>query len=399
MERRLVLRRTRQNRNSLAFLAAGLAQAGALEGWRLSFADSDDELRPEDEAVGFSFMTMDLPAIARELPRARRRAPRALFLAGGPHASADPEGTLALGFDVVFVGEGERSLGGWLLDWDRRRAGETEVVQPQRHDLDGSLHVDPGRGLFPFAEISRGCPHACAFCQVPVLFGRRMRHRPAPVVARGIAAAARAGYRRFRFLTPDAFTYRSQGQRVADSLCDLVDRCRKAGASEVMLGTFPSEVRPDRVSHELLSVLDERCTNRSLVLGAQSGSDRVLSLMNRGHGVEENRQAVAWTREHGLLPHVDLLFGFPGETAEERDETLRFARWCLERCGARLHAHVFLPLPGTPVWPLPPEPLEASLVEELARLQRAGVLDGDWSRQACQGRDILRYREQGLIRA
>lgn len=397
MERRLVLRRTRQNKNSLSFLIAGLAQTGGLVGWRVAFADSQEELAPEDDVVGWSFTTMELVAVQRELARARKRAPRSCFVAGGPHASADPAGTLRLGFDFVFVGEAEISLAWFLCDFDRQRAARQAVIEPGRLSLDEVLHVDAARELFPFAEISRGCPHACAFCQVPVLFGRRMRHRSATVVARGIAAAARAGYRRFRFLTPDAFTYRSQGQGVAESLRELVERCRGAGASEVMLGTFPSEVRPDRVSHELLEVLDERCTNRSLVLGAQSGSDRVLALMNRGHGVEENRRAVAWTREHGLLPHVDLLFSFPGETAEERRETMRFARWCLERCGARLHAHVYLPLPGTPAWPRPPEPLEPDLIEELARLQRAGALDGDWVRQARQGRDILRYREQGLI--
>lgn len=397
MEHRLVLRRTRQNKNSLAFLVAGLAQARVLDGWRVSFADSDEELRPEDDAVGWSFVTMELAAVAAAVARAHKRAPRALFLAGGPHPSADPAGTLKLGFDFVFVGEAERSLAEFLRDWDRRRAARPAVIEPARLPLDESLHVDAERMLFPFAEISRGCPHACAFCQVPVLFGRRMRHRSAAVVARGIAAAARAGYRRFRFLTPDAFTYRSGGQGVADSLRELVERCRGAGATEVMLGTFPSEVRPDRVSHELLDILDERCTNRSLVLGAQSGSDRVLGLMHRGHGVEDNRRAVAWTREHGLLPHVDVLFGFPGETAEERRETMQFARWCLERCGARLHAHVYLPLPGAPAWPHPPETLEPELIGELSRLQRAGVLDGDWVRQARQGRDILRYREQGLI--
>jgi radical SAM superfamily enzyme YgiQ (UPF0313 family) len=230
------------------------------------------------------------------------------------------------------------------------------------------------------------------------MFGRRMRHRSPAVVGQGLEQAVRAGFRRFRFLTPDAFAYRGGGGSPRQALGQLLQEGRRAGANEMMLGTFPSEVRPDRVREGLLQLVDERCTNRTLVIGAQSGSDRVLGLMHRGHTVEDSRRAVAATAAIGLKPHVDVLFGFPGETAEERLQTLAFAGWCVESARARIHAHVFMPLPGTPAWPKAPEKLEPGLIADLRRLQEAKVLDGDWVRQEMHGRRILRWRDEGRIR-
>jgi B12-binding domain/radical SAM domain protein len=324
---------------------------------------------------------------------------RLLLIAGGPHASADPQGTLALGFDVAFVGEGERSLAAFVRALASGGGGPACIRDPGPPlDLDEQWHVDPRLQLYPFAEISRGCPHACAFCQVPAMFGRRMRHRSPAVVGQGLEQAVRAGFRRFRFLTPDAFAYRGGGGSPRQALGQLLQEGRRAGANEMMLGTFPSEVRPDRVREGLLQLVDERCTNRTLVIGAQSGSDRVLGLMHRGHTVEDSRRAVAATAAIGLKPHVDVLFGFPGETAEERLQTLAFAGWCVESARARIHAHVFMPLPGTPAWPKAPEKLEPGLIADLRRLQEAKVLDGDWVRQEMHGRRILRWRDEGRIR-
>jgi radical SAM superfamily enzyme YgiQ (UPF0313 family) len=133
------------------------------------------------------------------------------------------------------------------------------------------------------------------------------------------------------------------------------------------------------------------------VLGAQSGSDRVLKLMRRGHTVEQARAAVALTAEAGLTPHVDILFGFPGEQPEERRATLDLAAGFLNDTSARLHVHAYLPLPGTSAWPAPPEPLESFVVRALKKMESSGRLDGDWETQAACGKEILRWRDAGKI--
>lgn len=224
-----------------------------------------------------------------------------------------------------------------------------------------------------------------------------MRHRSPAVVAEGVAQAVAAGHRRIRFLSPDAFAYRGDAKLpAAESVASLLSACRTAGASQLMLGSFPSEVRPDHITVDLLRLIRERCINRTLVLGAQSGSDRVLGLMNRRHTVEQTRRAILLTVKARLVPHVDLLFCFPGESAAERLQTIQLARWCLEH-NARLHIHVYVPLPGTPAWPAPPERLEPTIVQALRRMESTGRLDGYWKKQLAQAAQILKWRAEGKI--
>jgi B12-binding domain/radical SAM domain protein len=308
---------------------------------------------------------------------------------------------LRLGFDVVFVGEAENTFPAFAAAWLDNPKSAPPVVSATgpAFDLDQKIHADVRHGLFPFVEISRGCPHACKFCQVSSIFGRGMRHRSPQVVGEGIAQAVRAGFRRFRYLTPDAFAYRSGPGDTAQALEELLSCGARAGANEQMLGTFPSEVRPDRVTPALLQVVLDHCTNRTLVIGAQSGSDRVLELMNRGHTVAQARQAIFDIYQAGLKPHVDILFCFPGEQLQERRESLNLIHWCVEHARAKIHAHVYLPLPGTLAWPQSPCVLEEEIKLKLKELQIRGVLDGDWEHQAAQGQQILRWREEGKILA
>jgi B12-binding domain/radical SAM domain protein len=325
---------------------------------------------------------------------------RLVAIAGGAHPSADPAGTLALGFDVVCCGEGEQVFPGILRDLAAGCVADQPIRRADRRgfDLDCGLHLEPSLGLFPFVEISRGCPFACAFCQVGSTFGRRMRHRSPAVAAAGVGLAVRAGFARFRFLSPDAFAYGGPKATRRDAIEELLIRCREAGARELFLGAFPAEVRPDRVEPELLALVGAHCKNRTLVIGAQSGSDALLERMQRGHTVEQARRAARLTREAGLVPHVDVLFGFPSEQPEDRQATVELIDWLIQHTGARIHAHVYLPLPGTPAWPRPPEVLEPGVLRRLAQFEQTGRFDGDWRRQAVDGRRILRWREQGRIR-
>jgi B12-binding domain/radical SAM domain protein len=346
---------------------------------------------------------MDLDAMAEALRPILRQSGRPLLIAGGSHSTADPLGTLALGFDAVFVGEAELTLPGFLCEYAeepcRDRVGRSPIVRPtEPYDLDSEAHADEATTEFPFLEISRGCPYSCAFCQVPMAFGRRMRFRGPSTSAAGVAHAVARGHRRIRCLTSDAFAYGGKGpEKVAQALEKLVTACRGAGADYLMLGSFPSEVRPDRVTPELLAVLSRHCANPTVVVGVQSGSDVVLSSMARGHTVDQSARAVCQIREAGLVPHVDLLFGFPGETPADRRATLDLADWVLSLTQSRLHLHYYLPLPGTPAWPCEPELPEPATIAHLRRLAAGGRVDGYWDQQIAQGKRILAQRRSGLI--
>ena len=114
-----------------------------------------------------------------------------------------------------------------------------------------------------------------------------------------------------------------------------------------------------------------------VILGGQSGSDRLLAERGRGHDAETVDRAVAVALECGFRPSVDFVFGLPGETEEDRAATRRQIER-LARTGARVHAHAFDPLPGTPWRSEPRGAIDPATGALLARLHQGGRAYGEW---------------------
>jgi len=121
--------------------------------------------------------------------------------------------------------------------------------------------------------------------------------------------------------------------------------------------------------------------NRSLIVGGQSGSDRVLAHSKRGHDAAEVERAAAKCVEHGFVPHVDFLFGLPHETADDVAATLGLMDRLVAR-GAKVHGHTFMPLPGTPYRRAAPGAIDDATRQALLRLASKGQLYGQWAQQA-----------------
>lgn len=322
-----------------------------------------------------------------------------LHVAGGPHPTADAAGMLRAGFDLVAVGEGEESLAllcaraaagdaatGPGLAW---RDGDGVRLGPAAPpvDLDRVPPFAARIGYFGPIEITRGCVHACRFCQTAELHGAAPRHRSPGQVARAVAALRAAGKRDVRFLTPSALAYGSpDGSADLGAVEELLARAREAAgpAGRLFLGSFPSEVRPEHVTPEALRLLRRYVANDNLVIGAQSGSERVLRSSRRGHGVEEVRRATALALEAGFHAKVDLIFGLPGESEEDAEASRGLAAE-LADLGAEIHAHAFLPLPGTE-WATAPHGLvDPRTREALERLAGRGRAYGQWKAQEAAG--------------
>ena len=128
-------------------------------------------------------------------------------------------------------------------------------------------------------------------------------------------------------------------------------------------------MRPEHVSDASLRLLKRWVSNRALILGGQSGSDRVLASSARGHDSACIERAVALCVEHGFVPHVDFLLGLPGEEPDDVDATLALMDRLVAN-GAKVHGHTFLPLPGTPFRKAPAGALSAEVRRRLRNLQR-----------------------------
>ncbi len=350
--------------------------------------------------VAWSFYSVDFEAAAADLAAVRPLTRGALHVAGGVHATAEPQATLRAGFDLLVLGEGETTL---------RTLMSTVARGEDPRALRGVAHLDaagPGERLpldaFPSfrhgrwqpIEITRGCIYACAFCQTPYFFKARFRHRSVESVRAHVQAMRAEGSRFVRFLTPTALSYGSDDEVPnLDAVEALLRATREAAGPDarVYFGTFPSEMRPEHVSPEALAILRRWVDNDTVVLGAQSGSERVLAAMRRGHGVEEVERAVRLTAEAGFRPEVDLLLGYPGETREDREASLRLASR-LVQMGARIHSHAMLPLPGTPTRDAVPEPIEPEIATGLARRAARGAAWGPWRRQVLAADRLVRMR-------
>jgi B12-binding domain/radical SAM domain protein len=354
---------------------------------------------PAPVVVGWSFYTADFGRMVAELAAVRAAVddPRVRHLAGGVHASAEPLATLQAGFDLVARGEGELLIRDLVRTL--RAGGDPRDVAGIASLVDGELRSTPRadlidldefppcalqHGRFGPIEITRGCIYACRFCQTPYFSKARFRHRSVDNVCTWAEQLCGRGFQDFRFLTPTSLSYGSDGPEPnLAAVEELLRRMRSTIGPQrrLFFGTFPSEVRPEHVTAEALALLHRYVDNRTLILGGQSGSDQVLARSARGHDVAAIERAVTLAVAAGFEPHVDFLFGLPGETTADARRSLELARR-LTAAGARAHGHTFMPLPGTPFRDQPRGSYSPEIRRELERLASQGRLYGQWQRQA-----------------
>lgn len=359
----------------------------------------------------WSFYSMDFPHARADLERVRgqgRPRSKVLHIAGGVHATAEPLATLSAGFDLVVVGEGEHTL--VAITSTLMQGGEPR-------DLPGVAHLDEAGRLVTHGpgeraaldrypafnarykkwnaiEITRGCVYACSFCQTPYMFKARFRHRSVENVRQHIDAMRLSGSRFVRFLTPTSLSYGSEDETPnLDAVDQLLASVREGAGAEakIFFGTFPSEIRPEHITPRALEVLSRWVDNRTLVIGGQSGSNRVLEASRRGHTVEDVIRAVELSVAAGFQPDVDFLLGLPGETEADRAASMTLAARLVDM-GARIHSHAFMPLPGTPLRDATPEPIEPETELAMARLESKGKAYGQWRRQLVTANDLVRAR-------
>jgi B12-binding domain/radical SAM domain protein len=326
------------------------------------------------------------------------------IIGGGAHATARPRELLEMGFDYVAVGEGERVFPDFLKriidsedpdNIDGIVSRDTEEI-PKPSSLDRvNLNDYP-----PFAvdlnivgpiEVTRGCPFRCNFCATPFLTGGKVRHRDVESVVYWLKRAVEErGFERTWFLSPNALCYGGRGRKTEQKkLQYLLDKSTSIeGLKEVYFGAFPSEVRPEFVTRSVLEMMKQYVANKTVQIGLQSGSDKVLKLANRHHTVEEGINAVNIALDVGFVPHVDMIFGLPGENNEDIQASLEICELILDM-DAKIHAHVFMPLPGSEFENMPVGSLTRETRQILGEMARKGNLTGSWNHQVLLGKNLV----------
>lgn len=211
-----------------------------------------------------------------------------------------------------------------------------------------------------YVTIMRGCSNYCAYCIVPYVRGPA-RSRPVKTIISEVAKLSNHGVREIILLGQNVLAYNYEGVDFCQLLVELsdlpgIDRIR-------FLTSHPRDLN-ERIIKTIAS-LPRICPQ--LHLPVQSGSNRILKLMNRGYTAEEYREKVSLLRHY--LPEVslttDVIVGFPTETEDEFLATLELIRTIRFDYA---YMFKFSPRPGTPASSLTPAVPEDVARERLQRL-------------------------------
>lgn len=218
----------------------------------------------------------------------------------------------------------ERVQGGEpaVLDLGERAEGESWEVSPvERH----SPYV-------AFVPIIEGCNKFCSFCIVPYSRGREKSRLASEILAE-VKRLRDVGYKEVHLIGQNVNSYRPrietglEGVRGATPFCRLLRAVATTGIERIKFTTsFPRDFHPD-----IVSALEEFPNLCDWVhLPVQSGSDRILKAMRRGHTAADYRRRVASIKnsQRRLALTSDIIVGFPGETEEDFQETVKLIEEC-----------------------------------------------------------------------
>ena len=293
--------------------------------------------------------------------------PHVIIAVGGCVASQEGEELRrrAPAVDVVFGPQTLHRLPNLISEAQEKRGGVVDVSFPEIEKFD-HLPEPRAEGPTAFVSVMEGCSKYCTFCVVPYTRGEEVS-RPFDDVIAECAALAAQGVREINLLGQNVNAYR--GAMFDGDTADLallieyvaaidgIDRVRFTTSHPVEFTDNLIEVYrrvPQLVSH--------------LHLPVQSGSDKILTLMKRGHKAAEYKEKLARLRE--IRPNIsfssDFIVGFPGEEDEDFEATMQLIEDVFYDTS---FSFIYSPRPGTPAAAMPDRiPMDVKKAR-LARLQ------------------------------
>lgn len=336
--------------------------------------------------IGFSVFTGDEMDSYIKTSRYIKTHSNTPVVWGNAHPSLLPEQCLNEDYiDFVVIGEGEitmvelakalkeqapvssikgigyKGIGGRVCINERREF----IKNLDDYSLDWDL-VDIERYIKPYWELdrvlqfvtSRGCPHNCGFCYNLVFNKRRFRAHSAEKVVAEINRLKEKHDLQGVFFWDDNFFANRQRAFEIVSKVDL---------------PYYAEARLDRFDEDFARKLAEtRC--RLLLTGAESGSDRVLKLINKGATVADTMRATRLlTKYPSVRMSPSIIFGTPTETKEEYRQTIKMIIDMFEiNKNLVFTTGFYMPFPGTDLYDLSKKMgfVEPARTEDWARMDR-----------------------------
>jgi radical SAM superfamily enzyme YgiQ (UPF0313 family) len=311
----------------------------------------------QPDMLAFSAVTFNLVDCIKAARIAKGVSADTKICFGGYHPSLYPRETLAVpGVDFVVYGEGERTFAELIeatsqnasdlghingLAW-KTESGELRVNAPRPVErnldtlplpawnlLDLQRYVVPRSESLGVAAVqaSRGCFGNCLFCDMR---GTGVRHRSPDHIMKELELLKGMGVDEF-FFVDDTFT--ASKKRVL-ALC------------EKMVGLnmrYKINARVDCVDTDILSALKNSGCH-AVHYGVESGSQRILDYLRKNITLDQVRNAFDMTKQAGMTTSAFMMFGVPGETVEEMQQSIKFVG---EIEPDNINYSICLPLPKT----------------------------------------------------
>ena len=239
-------------------------------------------------------------------------------------------------------------------------------------------------GITAFVSITRGCDNMCTFCVVPFTRGRERSRDPKSII-REIEQLKSKGYREITLLGQNVDSYLWYGGGLKKDFKNASELQKKCSLSfskllDLIANKFKNmRVRfttsnPQDMSEDVLNVMAKHkniCNH--IHLPVQSGSDKVLKLMNRKHTVSDYKKLIDKIKE--ILPGCgishDMITGFPNETNDDHRLTLELMKYVKYYFGFMFK---YSERPGTPAYKKlsdnVPEKIKQKRLEEIIHLQQ-----------------------------
>src|SRR5687768_11366031 len=256
---------------------------------------------------------------------------------------------------------------------ERERDYDWSVSDAQRH----SRYV-------AFVPIIEGCNKFCTYCIVPFSRGREVS-LPASVIVRNILDLRRQGVKEIHLIGQNVNSYRPKTEsgletfEGATPFSRLLRAVAATGIERIKFNTsFPRDFHPD-----IVDAINENANLCNWVhLPVQSGSDRILRLMKRGHTIDSYFERIDRLKRSArdIALTTDIIVGFPGETERDFEATKR----AVEYCGFD-SAYIFKysPRPGTPAF---------EMEDDVSREEKTGrFLELETVQRRTQGERLKRY--------
>lgn len=297
----------------------------------------------------------------------KRRNPHLLIGVGGCVASQEGAAIArrAPYVDIVFGPQTLHRLPQLVQDAKRRIRGP--VVDVRFPEMEKFDRLPPPRAEGPaaFVSVMEGCSKYCTFCVVPYTRGEEAS-RPVANVMREITQLAERGVREVNLLGQNVNAYRGA---IDDDQADLAELIHYVAEVPGIRRIRYTTSHPVEFSDNLIQAYAEvPALVNHLHLPVQSGADRILAAMKRGHTALEYKAKIRKLRR--VRPNIalssDFIVGFPGETEADHQATLSL----IEELNYDLSfSFIYSPRPGTPAASLPDGTSAEVKQRRLAELQ------------------------------